>query len=108
MKSAWGAVARLAAIIKASTLASLDKSTRRSAAKANAQIEQLVKPALPFIPLNGWGRESKGPHPRHWAWPLNHYSTKWHPSARNGAQECARRMRQIARGQLRSENGLAV
>lgn len=109
MFSMKGSGARLAAMVKANLLALIPNLQARSYMRGSSRLtRQLFQNVAPVVPLFGWGRESKGPHRRHPMWPLNHYSTLWHPSARNGAQERARRMRQIARGQLRRENGLAV
>lgn len=101
--------ARLAAMVKANLLANLFNLQARSGIAGSKRLtKQLFKSVAPVVPLFGWGRESRGPHPRHPMWPLNHYSTKWHPTARNGSQECARRRRQIERGQLTAANGLHV
>lgn len=104
-----GAAAALAAGIRGTLVGLVDKLNARSHLKGGQRIARnMAQMAGPAIPLFGWGQESKGPHRRDPHWPLNHYSTTWHPSARHGEQERARRMRQIARGQLRRENGLAV
>jgi hypothetical protein len=106
-----GAAAVLAASIRGALIGAVEKLNARSHLKGGIALERATRAVLaprPVMPLFGWGQESKGPHRRHPMWPRNHYSTTWHPSARHGEQECARRRRQIARGQLTKANGLTV
>lgn len=102
-----GAASRLAARLKTAVLAALFTADVRSNLRASGKLDSLFT-GPPVVPLGGYGRETKGPVPRHPFWPMNHYATTWNPSARHGAQECARRVRQIARGQLTKANGLVA
>lgn len=108
-----GGASRLAHIATGlvSAIGSLFKADARSNLHASHNLTRQLylrnpnafEPVLPLF----YGSGSKGPHPRHPMFPHNHPSTDF-SRRRNGAQECARRQRQIARGQLRRENGFAA
>lgn len=108
MLSPKGPTSRLVATIRGALLPALFNAQARSFRKGRIALETLLAPKAPPMPLFGFGHETKGPMRRHPMWPMNHYATKWAPTARHGAQECARRRRQIERGQLTEHNGLVI